>query len=246
MLRSIAAMAALVVCQAAGAAELPLNEVIEGSTNRGENGVYTFKADGPGALTVVVRATEGSDVAIVISDAAGQPLTGGRIDIDYQRDHGAEQGVVPIPREGEYQVVVEPLGSRADYVLAAAWLPFDALELPEDEDASPTSAIDLTLDEWVSDSLDNADGDLFDWFRVVADRDGELVVSTRGEAGDAILEAFADGQYADALQRSDQDIEGNNVRESITLDVTEGQTLYFKVSSYGNGLDYEIRATIIE
>ena len=143
-------------------------------------------------------------------------------------------------------MVVEPLGIEADFVLAASWLPFDALERPEDPDSSPATAIDLSIDEWNEDSLTESLGDIADWYRVEAEADGDLIVRTRARSGDLIIEVYEEDEYSNPLDSSDQDLNGNTGHESIELEVEEGDVLFFKVTSYGGDFDYEIRAELEE
>ena len=67
-----------------------------------------------------------------------------------------------------------------------------------------------------------------------ANQAGTLVVVTRrvGEGDtDLVLEAFLDGDFAQPAQRSDQDMQGNNANESVTLNVNAGQAVHIKVSA---------------
>ena len=52
-----------------------------------------------------------------------------------------------------------------------------------------------------------------------------------GDAPDLVLEVFTDGDFADAKDRSDQDLQGNSANESATVQVTAGQAVHVKVSS---------------
>ncbi|MCZ6857391.1 MAG: hypothetical protein O7F70_05285 [Gemmatimonadetes bacterium] len=59
-------------------------------------------------------------------------------------------------------------------------------------------------------------------------------MATRAPDGDLVLEAFDEGEYDVAIERSDQDLQEVTGNEALTVSVTPGQTLYFKVSTFGS------------
>ena len=87
----------------------------------------------------------------------------------------------------------------------------------------------------LEDGLDPGAGDNWDWWVLKAAEAGTLTVVTRqvgtGDAPDLVLEVFTEGDFADAKDRSDQDLQGNSANESATVQVTAGQAVHVKVSS---------------
>ncbi len=214
---------------------LSIGSVTRGTTSSGKPASFRFRAETAGILTVVVRSTDESDLVLLVTDADGQVLPEGRSDQDLGGDSGAEQFAVTLPRPGTYQVRVEPFSSGlASFRIGASWLGFPDLEQPGDTDGSPSMARSITIQQSpIMESLDPSSGDHWDWYSLRADRAGMLTVATRSGDGDLVLEAFNEGEFAESVERSDQDLQGVSGNEALTLSVTPGQALYFKVSMYG-------------
>lgn len=225
-----------------GAQELTLGETIEGSTGNPTIAAYTFTAESPGVLTVVVRAT--GDVVINVADQFGQSIEDGYVDTDYYGNSGAEQGAIVIGRAGDYQVRIEPLSGSADFVMAASWLPFDAVARPPDPQGSAEESIHMGIGKIYNGLIREALGDRQDWYRVEASRDGVLNVATRTRSSDVVLEYYQDGNFGSSMERSDQDLGGDGGRESITLHVRAGTVYYFVVTAFSSDAEYSIRAII--
>lgn len=221
---------------AASAQELQLGRVMTANASADQPATFTFRAEAAGVLTVVVRSTDESDVVLTTMDADGQQLRDGRSDQDLGGNLGAEQLAVTIPRPGSYQVKVEPYGSGSTSIhVGASWLPFPELEVPPDPDGSPSSARRLsTQQQTIEDSVNPAGGDGWDWFAITAQGGGTLTVATRTEDGDLVLEAYNEGSFDESVERSDQDLQGVNGNEALTLSINAGQTLYFKVSTFSD------------
>ena len=215
---------------------LPLGQISNGMTTTGAVASYEFRAESAGILTVVIRASDETDLVLAVTDRDGQNLPEGRSDQDLGGDSGAEQFAVTLPRAGTYYVRVEPFGSgTASFRIGASWLGFPELEQPADPDGAPSTAKTIAIgQDPVNDILDPSSGDHWDWFAIRADRAGMLTVATRAPDGDLVLEAFNDGEYNEAVERSDQDLQEVNGNEALTLSVTPGQILYFKVSTFGS------------
>jgi hypothetical protein len=225
---------------------LESGKVMEGSTGWEGGVAYAFEASEAGVLTVVVRAAEGNDVYLLVSDADGQPLPNGRSDQDLAGDAGAEQFAVNVPRAGSYRVGVEAYdGTDITFKIGVSWLPFPDLAVPADPDGTPGSAkaISIGQDTW-TDALDGPSGDFWDWYVLKADKAGTLTVATRADDGDLILEAFSAGEFVEALERSDQDLQGNGGNEAITLVVEVGDEFYFKVSAFSEGASIPYRLQV--
>jgi hypothetical protein len=231
------------------AQQLLPGRIATGSTSSEKVAELEFRAESAGILTVIARSTDESDLVLVVTDGDGQPLPDGRSDQDIGGDTGAEQFAVTIPRTGTYRVRVETYSwESAGFRVGASWLAFPDLEVPPDPDGSPSTAIPIAVEQQsVSGSIDGSTGDYWDWYVLIADRSGTLTVATRADEGDLVLEAFEEGQYTEALERSDQDLQGINGNEALTLIVTAGQALYFKVSAFSEGtaIDYRLQIGFI-
>ncbi|MGD2123318.1 MAG: hypothetical protein PVJ76_16315 [Gemmatimonadota bacterium] len=211
--------------------------------------VFSFDAESAGVLTVVVRSLDGTDLVLVVTDGDGQPLPEGRSDQDLGGDSGAEQFAVTLPRAGAYQVKVEAFGGGGgSFKLGVSWLPYPDLALPADPDGSPGTANPIHLDQDArTDQIDPGQGDNWDWYVLKADKAGTVTVATRAEEGDLILEAFEPGEFGEALERSDQDLQGNGGNEAVTLVVEVGDEFFFRVSAFsgGGGVPYRLQIGFI-
>ncbi len=238
-------LASLGVATTAGAQQLELGGVTNGSTMGDEPAVFALRTPSAGVLTVVVRSTDETDLVLVVTDSDGQPLPEGRSDQDMGGNTGAEQFAVTVPRAGDYQVRVERYGTgTARFRIGASWLPFAELEIPADPNGSPSKATPIRVGQAVlQTSLDGSVGDFWDWYVFTADQAGTLTVATRSEEGDLVIEAFAQGEYGESIERSDQDLQEQGGNEALTLIVGAGQTYYFKVSAFseGNAMGYRLQ-----
>lgn len=242
--RCLMGLVPLLISGSAVAADLPLGDPVQGRTNANRPAVYDFAAEEAGILFVAVRGNE--DVVLKVLNSFGRPVEGGVIDNDVGGDRGAEQGAVVIGRPGEYTVRVEPYGfGDVSFVLGARWLPMEAVARDPDPHGSPADAIALEPGKDQEERFDPNSGDREDWYRFEAKSDGILNVATRSEFGDLILERYEKDSYADFVERSDNDIGGDRGRESITIDVKEGEVYYFRVTSYSDDAEYTIRAVLI-
>jgi hypothetical protein len=212
-----------------------MGSVTGGTTSSEDIATFQFSAETAGILTIVVRSTDESDLVLVVTDADGQTLPDARSDQDLGGDSGAEQFAVTLPRAGMYHVRVEPFSSGlASFRIGASWLGFPDLEQPADPDGRPSAARSIAIQQApIMDTLDPTSGDYWDWYALRADRAGLLTVATRAVEGDLVLEAFTKGNFSESAERSDQDLQEVAGNEALTLVVSPGQTLYFKVSMYG-------------
>lgn len=234
---------------AQSAGKLITGQILQGTVGFEGSTEYTFDAADPGVLTVVARSLDGSDLVLVVTDHAGQPLPNGRSDQDLGGDPGAEQFAVALPRAGLYRILVESFsGGQATYRVGVSWIPFPEVEEAPDPDGNPTSAIVLQTDQGThSDVIDGSSGDYWDWYVFRAERDGTLTVATQSSEGDLVLEAYDQGAFTDPVTRSDQDLQGSGGNEAVTLVVRAGQAFYFKVSAWNEGayIPYQIQAGLI-
>lgn len=231
---------------AQGAVRLTPGDVVQGVTDAEGSAVFEFPAGSAGVLTVVARSLDGADLVLLVTDQYGQPLPGGRSDQDLGGNSGAEQFAFTISRAGDYRIRVETFGgSSASFQVGASWLSFPDLELPPDPDGSPASATPIQVGQDAhQDTIDGTVGDYWDWYVLVAEEAGTVTVTTRAEDGDLVLEAFEDGEYVEALERSDQDLQELGGNEALTLVVDAGQTFYFKVASFSEGASVSYRLQV--
>ncbi len=246
---SLFLLAPAVPLGAQSAGKLITGQILQGSVGFEGSTEYTFDANDPGILTVVARSTDGSDLVLVVTDHAGQPLPDGRSDQDLGGDAGAEQFAVTIPRPGPYRIIVESFsGGQASFKVGVSWIPFPDVEQAPDPDGDPSSAISLLMEQGPrQDTIDGSAGDFWDWYVFRAPADGTLTVATQNEEGDLVLEAFERGMFTEPLTRSDQDLQGSGGNEAVTLVVREGQEFFFKVSAWSEGayIPYQIQVGLI-
>jgi hypothetical protein len=216
---------------------LKSGEIQEGILEWDAPAIFGFEAESAGVLTIVARSLEETDLVLIVADADGQPLPDGRSDQDLGGDSGAEQFAVTLPRAGSYQIRLETFGGGGgSFKVGLSWLSFPDLALPADPDGSPGTANRIRVGQDTrTDRIDPSQGDSWDWFVLKADKAGTLTVATRAEDGDLILEAFSPGEFAEALERSDQDLQGNGGNEAVTLVVEVGEEFFFRVSAFSGG-----------
>ena len=229
---------------------LPIGSTILGTTSSGAVASYEFSAPSAGVLTVAVRATTETDLVLLVTDADGQALPDGRSDQDLGGDSGAEQLGITLPRAGRYSARVRPFSSGlGEFQIGASWLEFPELERPGDPDGSPSTANPMAVGEGINHTIDPSAGDNWDWFSIQIGQSGQLRVATHAPEGDLVLESFNEGEFAEPVERSDQDLQEVTGNEAIVLAVTAGQTLYFKVSAYssfGEAIAYQLTAGLIQ
>lgn len=222
---------------------------VEGSTGSQGEASYRFSAASAGVLTVVARSLDGSDLVLILADADGQLLPNGRSDQDLGGDPGAEQFAYTLSRAGDYRVGVSSFGADpSKFLLGVAWLPFPELAMPPDPDGSPGAATVIGVGQPVRmDTINGPAGDAWDWFRLKVEKGGILTVATQADEGDLILEAYKPGSFAEPLERSDQDLQGSGGNEALTLVVSAGQELFFRVSAFSEGavVSYRLRVGLI-
>jgi hypothetical protein len=99
------------------------------------------------------------------------------------------------------------------------------------------------------DALDPGNGDSWDWFVMKAAEAGTLTVVTRqlgsDDAPDLVLEVFTGGNFGDAQDRSDQDLQGNSASESVSVQVSAGEAVHVKVSgNFGRAATYRLSSSL--
>jgi hypothetical protein len=242
------ALAMLAPAAAHGQQALQINQVQQGSAADDSPAIFTFNAESAGVLTVVVRGASDTDLTLAVADAVGQTLPDGQSDQDLGGNTGAEQIAAVIPAAGEYQVRVGTWFGSGSFELVAGWISYPALAGPVDPDGMPTQAATLTPGSPIDDSIDAASGDAWDWFKVTVDSDAAITVITEAPEGDLALEVFAEGNFGESLNRSDQDMQGVSGNESLTIQARAGETYYFKVSpvfTSGETIAYRIRVGVM-
>ena len=229
---------------------LPIGSTTDGITASSSFAAFVFKAPSAGILMVAIRASVETDLVLFVTDDYGQTLPDGKSDQDLGGNAGHEQVAVVLPRSGSYFVSVRPYDQGGgQFSIGGAWLAWPDLERDIDLDGSPGSANPITAGTTTArDTINPSRGDHWDWYSITIRESGLLTVVTRASQGDLVLEAFIEGEYGEATQRSDQDLQEVMGNEAITLVVTQGQTLYFKVyafSSSGDAVTYRLSAVVI-
>ncbi|MEM9416667.1 MAG: PPC domain-containing protein [Planctomycetota bacterium] len=227
----------------AGLPELEMCAVTDGVTRDNDPSSYRFEAEGPGLLTVAVRAKNRDDMTIEVYNEGGHQLA--RCDIDFGGNTGAEHLAIPLPEAGSYRVVVEPLGSGGAFWIGASFLPFEAIEAIAP--ASPDDATEITPGQ-PQDAAVAAAGPVEQWFTFTAPSEGILVFNTATGNGDLVIEAYANGDFQNYFDYSDQDRNGSTGNERILLEMVEGQEVYFKVRplSAGQDIEFNVRSQFVD
>jgi hypothetical protein len=230
-------------------AELTPGKLTEGIVGSTGGASFRFEAASAGVLTVAARSKDESDIFLIVTDADGQSLPNGRSDQDLGGNSGAEQFAVTLPRAGEYLVRVENFGGKEiPFKLGVSWLPFPDLGVPTDPDGSPRNAVPIRVGQDTrEDSLNGVAGDHWDWFVLKVEKGGTLTVATRADEGDLILEAYSPDKFGEAMERSDQDLQGRGGNEALTLVVHPGDVLFFRVSAFSEGstIPYKLQVGLI-
>jgi hypothetical protein len=86
-------------------------------------------------------------------------------------------------------------GETARFFVGASWLAMSQIARAPDPDGRPRSANALEAGKAVSDAVEPAAGDQWDWFAVQSAAAGTLTVLTKAPEGDLVLEVFADGSF---------------------------------------------------
>ena len=232
---------------------LPVGSTSSGTVSA-QAAEYVVDLDGPGFLSVVVRASgEDDDLVLSVTDDEGQVLLSGRSDIDLGGNMGAEQLIVQIPWGGQYGVVIEQnYGSATvSFEVGATFLATPLAQAEPDPDGKPSGATALELDGGHEDSINPAQGDGWDWYAVTSASAGVLTVLTRAvddQEGDLRLDVYRAGDLREPEDGSDQDQSGVLTNESVSMDVAAGETIYVKVSPSFSGssrVAYRIAAGLI-
>jgi hypothetical protein len=212
---------------------LPLGAPQTGKLASGGAAEYAVDAKTAGIITAVVNGE--ADLVLQIVDADGQALPDGRSDRDLNGAVGTEVVSVIVPEPGAYRVRVTANGNEAaSFEIAGAWVSFPVfLRANPDPDRRPGNAIAAEIGKAIEDSLDAKAGDNWDWFVLSPAQGGALAIVTRrvgsGEA-DLRLEAYLDGNFSEAAEESDADLQGDSANESLIVNVKPGQRVHVRVS----------------
>lgn len=216
---------------APGPQKLPVGAAGKGAAKADAPAIFTFEADQPGVLTIVVRAEGPGDLVIMVTDEDGQPIADGKGDRDVGGTRGAEQHAATLPWAGKFLVRIEaPAFDELPFTIAAGWLPLPLVAGKQDPDGRPRAAATLELGKARNDDLSASQGDLWDWYAIRCPDAGTLTVIVRSSEGDLVLEAYAEGSFREPLTRSDGDLQGVAGNEQVILDVKAGTTIYVRVA----------------
>lgn len=228
---------------------LPMGNPAKGNVVEGTPAVYEVSAAAAGVLAVALATdTEETDLVLVVTDSDGQPLGDGRSDRDLHGDRGKEYLAVLLPEPGKYLVLVElSSGEKAAFSISGALAVAPALASPsQDPDRRPSKAVAATVGKSVEDTLGGDDA--WDWYALRAEAAGTLTILTKAPDGDLRLDAFAEGNYRQAIATSDQDLQDVKGNESVNIEVQAGQTIYVRVSTFftgGDTVSYKLVSALI-
>jgi hypothetical protein len=225
---------------------LPLGGTPVSGRADGDFATYEFEAASAGVLSVAVRGA--GDLKLEVLDSDGQLVPDGSSDRDLG-DVGTEQLSVILGEPGTYRVRVRVLDGSSSFDIGAAWIAFPAMARPSDPDGRPSRARTVELGRTVEDSLNTEDGDALDWYVLTPERDGVLTVALRpnGDEVDLVLELYV-GDFTQAAEQSDQDLQDNSANEIATLNVTAGRPVHIKVLGYGGNVigRYRLSTSLIQ
>lgn len=209
---------------------------------------YTVAAKTAGVLSVALQGT--GDLALQLLDDDGQVMPDGTSDRDLRGNEGTELLTVTLTEPGSYRVRVRVQGSSpSTFTIAGSFLAFPAFQRAGDPDRRPSLAKTAAVGKPVEDGLDPDNGDSWDWYVMKATQTGTLTVVTRqlgtGDAPDLRLEIYTGGDFADAADRSDQDLQGNSANESVSVNVKAGEAVHVKVSAnFSRAAKYRLSSSL--
>jgi hypothetical protein len=231
------ALTLLIVCSTSESASaqtaLPLGAPQQEKLTSENPAEYTVVAKTAGLLAVAVSGD--GDLAFQVVDEDGQALPEGSVDRDLNGNDGHEMLSMVLTEPGTYKVRVRAQGGGSStFQIGGSWLAFPAFAVASpDPDRRPRGAKSIVMGKAHEDSLNSESGDTWDWFVMKPAQAGTLAIVTRplgdGDA-DLVLEIYVDGDFSKPAGRSDQDLQGNSANESVTLNVTAGQSVHVKVT----------------
>jgi hypothetical protein len=249
--------AALVLFASAGSARqagkglpLPIGKMEGGTATDGNPAVYTYTATTAGVLSVAVAGT--GDLAIRVIDEDEQQVPEGSTDMDRFDSVGNEQLAVTLTEPGVYRIIVRMQEQGASkFQIGAAWIPFPGFAQASDPDRRPGQARVIDIGKSYEDSLGTPASDRWDWFAFEPKTAGALTIITRALADSKVdlgLEVYLASDLSKPVVKSDQDLQGSEANESVTLDVTPGQKIVVKVTGASGGTSgkYRISSSMIQ
>lgn len=218
---------------AAAQTALPLGTPQPGKVSSDMPTEYSFVAKTAGLLGIALQG-EG-DLAFQVTDEDGQTLPDGNVDRDLNGSAGTEMVSMLISEPGTYNVRVRVQGTQSSaFSIGGSWLAFPPFaRASSDPDRRPRQGRSIIVGKAHEDSLNSEAGDSWDWFVMKPAQAGTLAIVTRrlGEGDtDLVLEVYTDNDFTKPADRSDQDLQGNNANESVTVNVTAGQAVHVKVA----------------
>lgn len=232
-----------------GQSKLPLGKTESATTTSDDPSTYLLSVKKAGVLTVAIQGS--GDLGILITDTDGQFISGGiggsDGDRDLNGDTGKETITVIMHNKGDYNVqILDQSGDySADFQITASFMEFEPFQFPEDTDGRPSQANVITLGSPSDETtLNNSEGDMYDWYKITATNSGSVIVASRpvnGSEGDLVLEAFYEDNFTTAEMTSDQDLKGNMANESLMIMAEAGQDIYIRVRGNRGTTDAEYK-----
>ena len=225
---------------------LPLGTTQSLTVEDGATLELPFVADGPGILTVAYSSSARGRVAVSVLDRRGRQMQSAA---ESRANAPVRHELVPLSEAGEYIVRVT-VRRAGELKIGAEWIPFPQIEsvraqvIPEpDEDTE----LVLVPDRMMVGSINTAAPETQHlWCRFDAEEDGQLVVLASASQGDITMQSFMPGQFQNALEYRDDDLNGSVANEGMILDVEAGESYYVRVDMRsGQRCDVEVRTGFI-
>jgi hypothetical protein len=212
--------------------------------------IYAIQLDEPGIVTVAAAGVGEIDLWVSVADESSQEIFDARIDHDARELPHGEFGSVAVTKPGRYLVVAGSWSGQSVVQLKATFTAVPGLVHRDDPQGDPGQAVELTLGQPLEQSLNLDEGDRRDWFKLVPEQTGRVVVTTRTPDGsdlDVLLEAYDANAFWDSAHYSDEDLNDSYGHEKLDLDVRRGEPIYLRVEAWDDGnegaLPYTIEAT---
>lgn len=195
-----------------------------------------FEVEQPGLITLAALGGPGGDLALMVADDLGQDLQEGFLDADFSDAPGGEYGAVALTRPGTYYVALRSYEGRIAVDLFALFQPLDGFVAPAaDPHCRPDQALPLKAAMAVEQPADADGGDVRDWYRFVASRDGVVRFRTSvppDAEADLKIEVYINEDFTWPTAEGDRDEDGRQGDEYADLAVSEGEVVFVRVDAW--------------